>query len=60
MPKKSKSVATQTDLNQTDVVTPSKFDTNLDFPVESIVGINGYNLDYGKFKVKKMHQCFMA
>ena len=57
---KSKSVATQTDQDKINVLTPSKFDLNVEFPVGSIVGINGYDLDYGKFKVKKMHQCSTA
>ena len=51
--KKSKTVSTQTDFNLPAVASPQKLCIHEEFPIGSIVGINGYHLDYGKFKVKK-------
>ena len=34
-------------------MSPQKLCIHEEFPIGSIVGINGYHLDYGKFKVKK-------
>ena len=58
--KKAKTVSTQTNFDIPVVVSPVKLPFDCDFPVGSIVGINGFDLDYGRFKVKKMHPCFMA
>ena len=51
--KKSKTVSTQTNFVAPAVVSPLKSLIYDDFPIGSIVGINGYDLDYGKFTTKK-------
>ena len=51
--KRSKTISTQTHFDAPSLISPLKMQVECDFPTGSIVGINGCDLDYGRFKVKR-------
>ena len=51
--KRLKNISTQTNFDIPSLVSPFKMHDECEFPVGSIVGINGYDLDYGRFKKKR-------
>ena len=56
--KKKRSISTQTCAYEVSTSPQMNTPPIDEFPVGSIVGINEYDLDYGKSKIKKNHLCF--